>query len=309
MSHLTPGSSVPDAAMAARQAELVERIDRFAPAEGRQATAIGPLWLIRASAPTSCSPSIYEPGLGFVAQGSKITLLGGDSYVYDPLNYLVISVTLPMASQVIEATPEKPYLGLRIDVDPREIAELLLEGCEGIASDGVDRGLYCARVTESLLDAVLRLLRLLDTPQDIPVLAPMALREIHYRVLTGQLGHRLREVASIDSRSQRIVRAVEALKRDYPRPLSIEELAQSLHMSSSSLHHQFKAVTAMSPLQFQKQLRLHEARRLMLAEGLEATTAAHRVGYESPSQFSREYKRLFGAPPRREIVRMRAVPA
>ncbi|WP_232129829.1 AraC family transcriptional regulator [Luteimonas sp. BDR2-5] len=292
-----------------QQAELVGLIDRFAPAEGRQATRIGPLSLMRASAPTPCAPGIYEPGLGFVAQGSKITMLGGDTYVYDPLNYLVISVTLPMVSQVTEATPEKPYLSLRIDVDPREIADLILEGRDGIAGTGVDRGLYCARVTGSLLDAVLRLLRLLDAPQDIPVLAPLTLREIHYRVLGGELGYRLREVAAVNGRTQRIARAVEALKRDYPQPLNIEALAQSLHMSASSLHHQFKAVTAMSPLQFQKQLRLHEARRLMLVEGLEANTAAHRVGYESASQFNREYKRLFGAPPRRETGLIRAAPA
>ena len=292
-------------ALSSMQAELVSLVDRFATATGPQGTAIPRLRLFRADAPTPCSPSIYEPGLALIAQGSKVTMLGAETYVYDPLNYLVVSVTLPMVSQIVEASPERPYLSLRIDVDPGEIGSLILDIDAHTAAAGVDRGLYSARVTESLLDAVLRLLRLLDAPRDIPVLAPLALREIAYRVLVGELGHRLREVASADSRSQRVARAVEVLKQQYPQPLSIEALAQALHMSTSSLHHHFKAVTAMSPLQYQKQLRLHEARRLMLMEGLEATTAAHRVGYESPSQFSREYKRLFGAPPKAEIGRFR----
>ncbi|MGH8032816.1 MAG: AraC family transcriptional regulator [Luteimonas sp.] len=294
------------AVTAARQAELVAWIDRFTPDEGPQATSIAPLQLIRVSKPTPCRPNVYEPGLVLVAQGRKIALLAGDTYVYDPLNYLVISLTLPMVSQIVEATPEQPYLSLRIHLDPREISAVMLDASRQGSGAGVDRGLYCARVTEPLLDDALRLLRLLDTPQDAAVLAPLVLREIYYRVLVGDLGHRLREIAAVDGRSQRIARAVEMLKRSYLRPLNIDVMAQSLHMSPSSLHHHFKAVTAMSPLQFQKQLRLHEARRLMLMDGLEANSAAHRVGYESPSQFSREYKRLFGAPPRYEIGQMKA---
>lgn len=285
----------------AAQAELVERIARFTPGDGVHLTPVRQLMLIRISSPTECTPTVYEPRLALVAQGSKVATLAGETYRYDPLNYLVVSVTLPMIGQVIEATPEKPYLSLRLDIDPDEIAELLIDAGQPYADNGVDLGLYAARVNAPLMDAVLRLMRLLDTPQDLPVLAPLALREIFYRVLGGDLGHRLRALAVNDSRSSRVAKAVAILRQSYLQPLSIDDLAQSVHMSTSSLHHQFKAVTAMSPLQFQKQLRLHEARRLMMANGLEAIAAAHRVGYESPSQFSREYKRLFGAPPRSEI--------
>jgi AraC-like DNA-binding protein len=168
-----------------------------------------------------------------------------------------------------------------------------------------DRGLYVARTSPQLLDAVLRLTRLLEQPRDASILAPLVLREIHYRVLTGEVGHRLRELCIVDSQVNRVARAIELLRKRFTESLRIEDLAAAAHMSESSLHHRFKAVTAMSPMQFQKQLRLHEARRLMLTEGLEAAAAAHRVGYESPSQFSREYRRLFGAPPRREIETVR----
>ncbi len=158
---------------------------------------------------------------------------------------------------------------------------------------------------EPLLDAVLRMVKLLDTPEDIAVLAPAVQREIYYRVLRGELGQRLVDMAECESGNHRIVRAIEWLKQRYAAPLRIEDLADAVHMSPSALHHRFKAVTAMSPLQYQKQLRLHEARRLMFADGIECATAGHRVGYESPSQFSREYRRLFGAPPRVEIARLR----
>lgn len=290
----------------APQAELADRIARSTPDDGVHATAVPSLYLIRSSTPTPCKPTLYEPRLCIVAQGSKVAMLSGETYHYDPLNYLVVSVTLPMIGQITEATPEKPYLCLRLDIDPEEIAALILDAGPQAPSAGIDRGLYAARVNAPLLDAVLRLMRLLETPADLPVLAPIALREIYYRVLVGDLGHRLCELAMADTRSHRIVRAVELLRQRYLQPLSIDDLAQSVHMSTSSLHHQFKAVTTMSPLQFQKQLRLHEARRLMLVDGIEAGAAAHKVGYESPSQFSREYKRLFGAPPRSEIVQIRS---
>lgn len=286
--------------------ELAERIARFAASDGMHATAIAPLQLLRASAPTHCLPTVYEPAICVVAQGRKQALLDGERYLYDPLHYLVVSVTLPVSGQIIEATPERPYLCLRLDVDPREIGALMIEtDPRAAAGAGIDRGLYSARTTEPLLDAVLRLMRLLESPQDAPVLAPLALREIYYRVLVGELGHRLRELATADSRADRVARAIHVLKQRYAETLRTEDLAEAAHMSTSALHHHFKAVTAMSPLQYQKQLRLHEARRLMLALGLEANAAAHRVGYESPSQFSREYKRLFGAPPRQEIEQLR----
>lgn len=286
--------------------ELADRIARLTSQDGATATAIPSLFLHRASQPKPCVAVVYEPRLCFVAQGSKRATLAGETYHYDPLHYLVVSMTLPMLGEVVEASPEKPFLGLRFDLDLEQIGALVLETDRQALAVRPDRGLYAARAGGPLLDAVLRLMRLLDHPDDVPVLAPMALREIYYRVLVDDLGHRLREIATAGSRGNRIARAVSLLHRHYLEPLRIDDLAQQLHMSTSSLHHQFKAATAMSPLQYHKQLRLHEARRLMLMEGCDAAVAAQRVGYESPSQFNREYKRAFGAPPRREVVQVRA---
>ncbi|MDI9239636.1 AraC family transcriptional regulator [Lysobacter sp. LF1] len=280
----------------------------MAPSDGVHGTAFGPLSVVRISQPTECMPAVYEPRLVIVAQGSKTATLAGQTYHYNALNYLVVSVTLPVSGQVIEATPEEPYLSVRLDIDPDDVASLLADAGQASAPVGIDTGLYAARVNAPLMDAVLRLMRLLDAPDDLAVLAPMARREILYRVLTGELGHRLRALAMTDTRSSRIARAVSMLRENYLEALSIDDLARTVHMSTSSFHHQFKAVTTMSPLQFQKHLRLHEARRLMMAGGMEAMSAARHVGYESPSQFSREYKRLFGAPPRSEVGRSRSLP-
>jgi AraC-like DNA-binding protein len=289
--------------------ELIDLVKAFAPGDGLHETAIRPLQLIRASAPAQRLPAVYEPGVCVVVQGRKHAMLGSELLVYDALNYLVISVTMLPQGQIIEASPDKPYLCVRLNVDPRELSSLLLEAgpAEPAAVADSGRGLRVSRVSEPLLDAVLRLLRLLRTPQDAPVLAPLAVREIYYRVLTGELGPRLRALAVADSQVHRIARAIDLLKRRYAEAVRIEEVAEAAHMSASSLHHHFKQVTSMSPLQYQKQLRLHQARRLMLGDGLDAAAAGHRVGYESPSQFSREYRRLFGAPPRAEIQQVRSV--
>ncbi len=290
----------------ARQAELAARAQSLTKSEGFNATIVPSVGLYRASSTTSSFPAVYEPGLCVVLQGRKCASLGRELYIYDPLNYLVVSVTLPIASQILEATPERPYLCLRISIDITTIAELLAQlPAPPLDKSQSNRGLFVARSSDAMLDAVVRLVRLLDSPQDALALAPLVLREIHYRALTGELGHRLQELCS-SGHAQRIARAIGLIKTRYAEPLRIESLAESLHMSASSLHHHFKSVTSMSPLQFQKHLRLHEARRLMLIEAVDAATAAHRVGYESPSQFSREYRRLFGAPPRREIEAMRA---
>ncbi len=296
------------AGLDAQQAELSDRIARNTPGEGMHECAIPGIGLLRFDSPSQPTPTVYEPSLCIVVQGRKIVHLADEIYTYDPLNYLVVSMTLPVIGQVIEATPDKPYLCLRINVDTALIGELQQQVvAPPPEAMNHDRAIFVARTSAPLLDAVLRLVRLLDTPDEITILAPLALREIHYRVLAGELGHRLRELCVLDSQSQRIARAIELLKRRFHEPLRIEELASAAHMSSSSLHHRFKAVTAMSPLQFQKQLRLQEARRLMLIDNLEAASAAHRVGYESPSQFTREYRRLFGAPPRQEVEAARLV--
>ena len=288
-----------------QQAELAALVTRLTPLEGIHPSVIPGLTVIRSNSPSTPTPSVYEPSLCIVVQGRKRAVLGEDVYYYDALNYLTVSVTLPAIGHVLEATPEKPYLCMRLELDARMIGELLLQVGRSAMPASTDRGLYVARTSPQLLDAVLRLTRLLEQPRDAAILAPLVLREIHYRVLTGELGHRLRELCVVDSQVNRVARAIELLRKRFTESLRIEDLAAAAHMSESSLHHRFKAVTAMSPMQFQKQLRLHEARRLMLTEGLEAAAAAHRVGYESPSQFSREYRRLFGAPPRREIETVR----
>jgi AraC-like DNA-binding protein len=292
--------------MAERQQELSTRVARLTPFDGTHQSVLPSLALTRGSVPTVCMPTVYQPCLAVVVQGRKRAVLNDEVFHYDALNYLVVSVTLPAMGQVLEATPEHPYLSLRLNLDLEEIARLVLElGDRGPSPAGADRGLFVARLDEPLLDAVLRMVKLLDTPEDVDVLAPVVQREIYYRVLRGDLGSRLADLAQSEGGKHRIVRAIEWLKQHYAAPLRIEELADAVHMSASALHHRFKAVTAMSPLQYQKHLRLHEARRLMFADGIESATAGHRVGYESASQFSREYRRLFGAPPRSEIARLR----
>src|SRR5579863_2608141 len=297
-----------------RQQELAARVARLTPFDGTHQSALPSLALTRGSVPTVCMPTLYQPCLGIVVQGRKRAVLNDEVFQYDALNYLVVSVTMAAMGQVVEASPEHPYLSLRLNLDLEEIARLVLQlGDRGPAPTSADRGLFVARLDEPLLDAVLRLVKLLDTPEDIDVLAPMVQREIYYRMLRGELGSRLVDLAQTEggNGNHRIVRAIEWLKQHYAAPLRIEALAEAVHMSPSALHHRFKAVTAMSPLQYQKHLRLHEARRLMFADGIESATAGHRVGYESASQFSREYRRLFGAPPRAEIARLRetGVPA
>jgi AraC-like DNA-binding protein len=295
-----------------RQAEMVEIALQFAPREGLHETAIRGLHLIRTDGPGQRLPAVYEPGVVVVLQGRKQARLGNEVLHYDPLHHLVVSVTMLPTSQIIEASPDAPYLCLRLNADTNNLASLLLEAgpaAAAPAAPALDRGLQVARSSPAMLDAVLRLLRLLQTPADVPVLAPLAVREIFYRILTGELGHRLRALAVAESQAQRISRAIELLKRRFAEPLRIDDVAEAAHMSASSLHLHFKQVTSMSPLQYQKKLRLHHARQLMMAEGLDAAVAAHRVGYESPSQFSREYRRMFGAPPRTEINQARGAVA
>ncbi|WP_313514704.1 AraC family transcriptional regulator [Pseudomonas sp.] len=291
----------------ARRAELASLVMRHVPHEGMHATAIPKLDLIRGDAPTEQSiPALYEPSLCLIAQGRKQANLGEEVYFYDPLHYLIASVALPISGRVIEASPGEPYLCVRLSLDVAQITELIAEtGVPQPPRSQSSRGLFVERVDSPLLDAMSRLLRLLETPKDIPTLAPLIIREIYYRLLQSPQGARLQEIAIVDSQSHRIARAIEWLNQHYHRPLRIDDLAQVVNLSSSTLHHRFKSMTAMSPLQYQKQLRLQEARRLMITEGLDASAAGYRVGYESPSQFSREYSRQYGAPPLRDLARLR----
>lgn len=296
-----------DAETLHQRAALTRLIEHRVSDDGVHATAIEPLHLVRCSSPTEFSHGLHKPGLCIVVQGRKEVLLFDELYLYDPLHYLVVSVTVPVAGRVIEASAETPYFCIRLDIEPALIAALVAEtGCDAGPEQSEGRGLYLDRIDAPLLDATLRLVRLLETPQDIPVLAPLAIREIFYRLLQGNQGRHLHEVAVRDSQGHRVTRAIEWLNRNYVEPLRIDDLAQRVNLSTSTLHHRFKALTAMSPLQYQKQLRLQEARRLLMGGGLDVSSAGYRVGYESPSQFSREYSRLFGTSPVKDIARLRS---
>ncbi|MFT8234386.1 AraC family transcriptional regulator N-terminal domain-containing protein [Pseudomonas guariconensis] len=291
----------------AQRQELADLIGRHAGEPYGPASAIEDLYLVRYRESVRSMPALAQPALCVLAQGSKTLFLGDERYAYDPLHYMVVSVTLPISGALLEASPENPSLGLRMDIDPAQISQLIAESSPMMVPNlPSGRGLYVERTDPQLLDALLRLLRLLDSPRDIPVLAPLIRREILYRLLRGPQGHRLYEIALANSQTHRVCQAITWLNRHYQQPLRIEDLAREVNLSTSTLHHRFKAVTSMSPLQYQKQLRLQEARRLMLNDGLEAAVAGYRVGYESPSQFSREYNRLYGAPPIRDVVRLRA---
>ena len=286
--------------------ELAERIARGARTPGCHATAIGGLHLVRYEECVQSFPALVQPALCILAKGSKEVRLGEERYVYDPLNFLVVSVAMPISGRILDATKEDPSLSLRLDIDPDEINAIIAEaGAMGVPSRPTQRGLYVEQMDTAFLDAVLRLVCLLETPRDIAVLAPLVRREILYRLLGGQQGHRLYEIAVAHSQTHRVSQAVAWINRHFQHSLRIEDLAREVNLSVSTLHHRFKAVTSMSPLQYQKQLRLQEARRLMLSEDLDASAAGYRVGYESASQFSREYSRHFGAPPLRDLARLR----
>ena len=312
--------------------ELVERIAGAIREDGRVEPIKG-LSLYRTSAPTELAHGMTNMAVCVVAQGSKEVMLGDHRYRYDPAHYLLTTVELPVVGQVVEASPEKPYLSLRLALEPTLIGSVMVEAghlAQNQAKAGYShrhkagyshrhkagyshrhdvRAISVSPLDADLLDAVLRLVRLLDTPsvryaQDRPFLAPLIVREIIYRLLLGEQADRLRQAVQ-GSHSHRIARALERLRKEFNQPLRIEEIAQELGMSVSAFHHRFKAVTAMSPLQFQKRLRLQEARRLMLGEHLDAASAGYRVGYDDASHFNREYKRLFGLPPLRDVARLR----
>ena len=285
---------------------LANSIARWADKNGLNATAISALSLGRLDVPNQPTSYMYEPSICLVAQGVKRVVLGDDRYVLDVHHFLITSVDLPTVVQVIKASPENPYLGMILKLDRREISQLMVDSkLPPPRAQQSSRGMATGDVTLPLLNAFQRLIDLLAEPKDIPILAPIIQREILYRLLVGDQGARLRQIASAGSQSQQIARAIDWLKGNFKRPLRIDDLASHVNMSTSTLHQHFRAMTAMSPLQYQKWLRLNEARRLMLTEHTDASTAAFHVGYESPSQFSREYSRLFGAPPLRDITNLR----
>ena len=269
-------------------------------------TAIPGLSLYRRDEPTQPMSGMYEPSICLIAQGAKRVLLGDEPYVYDAQHFLITSVNLPTVAQIIKASRERPWLGLKLKLDQREISQLMVDSnLPPLRTQQSSRGMAIGEVTLPLISAFQRLIDLLAEPKDIPILAPIIQREIVYRLLVGDQGARLRQMAPAGSQSQQIARAIDWLKSHFTNPVRIEDLATQVNMSTSTFHHHFRALTAMSPLQYQKCLRLNEARRLMLSERLDATSAAFEVGYQSPSQFSREYSRSFGAPPLRDITILR----
>ena len=283
---------------------LIGLLKRHAKIDGSHTTCVEGLALHRRSAPSLPTNVVYEPSFCLVAQGAKYVTFGGREYRYDAERYLLITADLPATAQVVEATTKVPYLALSLRLHPLEVGELVAQlGAE--MEHAPTRALAVSPFDSGLLASVIRLVSLLDNPRDTRVLAPLMYREITYRLLVGAQGPILRQLVSGAGYGQRITHVLRWLKTHYAEPLHVERLAREARMSPSALHRHFKAVTTMSPLQYQKLLRLHEARRLMLGEALDAAEASFKVGYESASQFSREYRRLFGAPPRRDIESLR----
>jgi AraC-like DNA-binding protein len=291
--------------------DLAATIARLTAAgDGTHPTPLRGVSLGRASAPHPRVHSVTNPCICLVAQGKKRVVLGDEVLVYDRFHFLVGSVDLPISGQVVDASPERPLLAVKLDLDMREVTQLLLDVPDVVPRETAPtRGLFVSRVAPEIVEAFGRLVRLAETPGDIPALEAGMRREAIYRVLKSEQGVRLRALAGAASHSPRIAKSIEWLRENFRRPLRVEALAALANMSPSSFHEHFRATTAMSPLQFQKQLRLQEARQLLMEGVLDAATVGHRVGYESPSQFSREYSRLFGAPPATDMKRLRGDPA
>jgi AraC-like DNA-binding protein len=287
------------------RAELIARLARAISRDGIM-EPLDSVRLRRASTPTEIGHGVSFPSFCVIAQGSKEILLGNNRYWYDSAHYLVATTALPIASRIAEASEECPYLSVMVTLDPALISSVMSEAGNVVRQRRTAvRAIDVSPLDSGLLDAVVRLVRLLDAPSEVRFLLPLLKREIIYRLLSGPQRERVVQMAALGSPTERIAEALEWLRRDFNRPLRIEEVAHKLGMSASGFHHHFKALTALSPLQFQKQLRLQEARRLMLGEGLDAANAGFRVGFDDASYFNREYKKLFGEPPMRDVEQLR----
>lgn len=289
----------------ADRAELLERIARAAPEDGPFQPLEG-VNLYRASSPTEILHIVYTPALCILAQGSKEVFVGQHHYRYDPYNFLLATMELPVKSQIVEASRDHPYLSLRLNLDATLVSSVMVEAGHPPAPNHADESAFAVSpMNGSLLDAVVRLARLFDTPGEARMLAPLIKREIVFKLLKSEKGSRLRHTAVLGGQNHRITKAVQWLHSDFDQPLRINTIAEGLNMSVSGFHQHFKAVTGMSPLQFQKHLRLQEARRLMLAKDVDAATAGYQVGYNDASHFNREYKKFFGQPPMQDVARLR----
>jgi AraC-like DNA-binding protein len=286
--------------------ELTRKIAAHASQLGRNNTAIPGLALFRRTSPTACFLASYEPSVTVFVQGRKRVNLGGHIYTCDGSSFLLSSIDVPAESQIVEASEEVPLLSMFLRLDMPTVREVIShEEFPEAEFSGKSRGLAVGETTVGLLGACTRLIELLETPEDIPFLSHLIQREIVYRILRTPQGERLRAIATTGDLSHRTARAIAWLRANFAKPLHMEELAAVARMGVSTLHHQFRALTAMSPLQYQKQLRLQTARQRMLMDGMDASSAAFEVGYESVSQFNREYSRFFGQPPMRDIKALR----
>lgn len=295
------------ARMRADRAELVDRITRALPEDGKRDALGGLFYLHRESSPTEPLHAVSYPSVCVMAQGAKVLHLGDADHRYDPFHYLLITAELPVSSEIVEASEETPYLSMVLRLDPETVGQVMIEAGEaGGGGRSEPLALDVSPLGEDLLDAALRLVRLIEAPEEAGVVAPLVMREIVFRLLRGAQGDRLRQVAALGGHDSRVAPAIRRLHEAYAEALPVEELAEAVGLSASRFHHHFKAVTGMTPLQFQKQLRLQEARRLLVADDLDAATVGYRVGYASASHFSRDYKRMFGAPPLRDAERLRA---
>lgn len=292
------------------RSDFAAAIARHTPHDDTFDVALPGVRLIRCSTPTLPMPVVYEPTVCFVAQGRKRAMLGTTAYDYSPAQYLVASVELPVMGAVVQATETEPYLSVQLDLNVAELSELALRhppppGTAGAGSTG----LTLNAATDELVDAVARLVGLLDTPDDIAALAPLVTGEILYRLLTGPGGAVVRDMAQLDSRLSHIARAIIWIRENFTGACRIDRAADVAGMSRSTFHLHFKSVTGLTPIEFRTQLRMQAARRLMTSEAVDAASAGFRVGYESPSHFSRDYSRLFGMPPARDAIRLRALGA
>lgn len=288
-----------------RRDELVELVSRTIPYDGRVEPLEG-ITLHRSSVAGEPLHSVSYPSLCIIAQGKKEVHLGEHRVQYDPYHYLLVTAELPLVGQVMEASRAEPYMSFILRLDSTLVSSVMLEAGHEAPQRSADvPAIDVSPLSADLLDAVVRLMRLIDTPDEASILAPLIHREIVYRLLKGEQGDRLRHIAVVDGESHRITRALDRLHEQFDQSIRIESLADEVGMSVSSFHQHFKAVTEMTPLQYQKQLRLQEARRLMLAEDLNASSAAYQVGYNDASHFNREYKRFFGSPPMSDVERLR----
>ncbi|ELB2880931.1 AraC family transcriptional regulator [Vibrio parahaemolyticus] len=303
MSDLSP-TSLPSRAFATQK--LAKLIDRWTGNANQYDTPISGLRFSRWTTPTPPTSYTHNPSICLIAQGRKRVLLGEESFIYDANHFLISSVDLPIIANIIEASEEQPYLGLIMELDLTEISQLIVDSELAFTqAKEAQKGIAVGELSDSLLDAFVRLAELLDEGQNIKILAPIIKREIFYRLLMSEQGTRLHQIVTAGSHSHQIAKAIDWLKNNFVKPLSVGDLASYTGMSKSSFYTHFRSMTSMTPLQFQKKLRLSEARRLMLTENLDAMAATFKVGYESPSQFSREYSRLFGAPPSKDIKSLR----